>query len=85
MVSQIMDASGQPTREYLVETTKDWTKVHDTKSSHKSYYNNRYRLHIDAGQLKSLANDKTNDAINIELSNDPMMQRIDDTNLNITG
>ena len=85
MVSQIMDASGQPTREYLVETTKDWTKVHDTKSSHKSYYNNRYRLHIDAGQLKSLANDKTNDAINIELSNDPMMQRIDDTNLNITS
>ena len=34
MVSQIMDASGQPTREYLVETTKDWTKVHEIGRAH---------------------------------------------------
>ena len=83
MVSRIYDVEADGTRtatnEYLVETTVDWTRVHDTKNNHVSYNNNTYRLRIPAGSIRNLANSKTNDEITINISEDPMMKTLDTT------
>ncbi len=49
-------------RKYLVEVTKDWTKVYKTRTTLKNYFNYRYRLHIDAEALENIGNGLVNTA-----------------------
>ncbi len=78
MVSRITDAvTGAGTNEYLVETTRDWTEVLDTKGTNNHYYRNSYRLRIAPNKLKNLANGLTNEEIILNLSEDPIMKSMD--------
>ncbi len=61
-VSQVKD-----TNDYIVEVTKDWTKVYNTASTRSNYFNHDLRLHIDADKIVNLANDKKNPELNVDL------------------
>ncbi len=77
MVSQINDLQGSGlTREYLVETRSDWTRVCDTKNTYNHYYQNQYRLRIAANTIRNLSNGLTNEEIILNLD-DPIMKSMD--------
>lgn len=61
-VSQVDD-----TRNYVVEVRKDWTEVYNTSSTKQNYFNKQLRLHIDAGKIVNIANNKQNGTIDIPL------------------
>lgn len=61
-VSQVDD-----TRNYVVEVRKDWTQVYNTSSTKQNYFNKQLRLHIDAGKIVNIANNKQNGTIDIPL------------------
>ena len=61
-VSQVDD-----TRQYVVEVKRDWTQVYNTTSTRENYFNQNLRLHIDAGKIVNVANNKQNSAIDINL------------------
>ncbi len=61
-VSQVDD-----TRQYVVEVRRDWTQVYNTVSTRENYFNQNLRLHIDAGKLVNVANNKQNSAIDVNL------------------
>ncbi|MCI8890651.1 MAG: Ig-like domain-containing protein [Eubacterium sp.] len=61
-VSQVDD-----TRQYVVEVKRDWTQVYTTTSTRENYFNQNLRLHIDAGKIVNVANNKQNSAIDINL------------------
>ena len=61
-VSQVDD-----TRNYVVEVRKDWTNVYNTSSTKQNYFNKQLRLHIDAGKIVNIANNKQNGTIDIPL------------------
>lgn len=66
-VSQVKDAAGNATRNYLVEVRKDWTEVYNTTGTRQNYFNKQLRLHIDAGKIVNIANNKQNGTIDIPL------------------
>lgn len=61
-VSQVDD-----TRNYVVEVRRDWTEVYNTSSTKQNYFNKQLRLHIDAGKIVNIANNKQNGTIDIPL------------------
>ena len=61
-VSQVDD-----TRNYVVEVRRDWTQVYNTSSTKQNYFNKQLRLHIDAGKIVNIANNKQNGTIDIPL------------------
>lgn len=61
-VSQVDDS-----RQYVVEVRRDWTEVYNTVSTKENYFNQNLRLHIDAGKIVNVANNKQNSAIDINL------------------
>lgn len=61
-VSQVDD-----TRNYVVEVRRDWTDVYNTSSTKQNYFNKQLRLHIDAGKIVNIANNKQNGTIDIPL------------------
>lgn len=65
VVSRIKD-----TNNYLVEVTKDWTQVYDTKNTRANYFNKSYRLYMAPNTIVNLANNKQNAAIEIPLEGD---------------
>ncbi len=77
MVSRIQER-GSNTNDYLVETQYDWTRVCDTRSTHENYYTGQYRLYIAPNSIRNVSNGLTNEAIEINLSNDAKMQKFDD-------
>ncbi|WP_312027525.1 sugar-binding domain protein [Brevibacillus brevis] len=62
--------------EYVVELKTDWTKIYNTKSTTKNYYNDKYRLFIPAKSVVNPANGKQNADI-VMLLNDPIMASAD--------
>ncbi len=61
-VSQVDDS-----RQYVVEVRRDWTQVYNTVSTKENYFNQNLRLHIDAGKIVNVANNKQNSAIDVNL------------------
>ena len=61
-VSQVDDS-----RKYVVEVRRDWTQVYNTVSTRENYFNQNLRLHIDAGKIVNVANNKQNSAIDVNL------------------
>lgn len=61
-VSQVDDS-----RQYIVEVKRDWTEVYDTIATRENYFNQNLRLHIDAGKIVNVANNKQNSAIDVNL------------------
>ena len=59
-------------RVYIVEVTKDWTDVYKTSSTRQNYFNHNLRLHIDAGKIVNVTNNKQNAEINVPLEGDIM-------------
>lgn len=57
---------------YIVEVLKDWTEVYNTIGTRSNYFNAQLRLHMDAGTIVNLKNDKRNAEINIPLEGDIM-------------
>jgi len=57
---------------YKLEAVVDWTYYYDTSTTNKNYYNDKYRIVINAGAVKAAANGKTNDEITLQL-NGPML------------
>ena len=58
--------------QYIVEVRKDWTEVYDTTSTRENYFNHELRLHLDAGKVVNLANNKQNTEINVPLTGEIM-------------
>ncbi|MEJ8544136.1 hypothetical protein [Brevibacillus borstelensis] len=52
---------------FLVQTTLDWTVVHNTKTTNKNYYNYDYRLYLEAGKVISASNGVANAEIKLPL------------------
>ncbi|UFJ61984.1 Ig-like domain-containing protein [Brevibacillus sedimenti] len=52
---------------FLIETKKDWTKVHNTSTSGKNYFNFKYRLHVAASSFTNAGNGKQNAELNLLL------------------
>ncbi len=67
-VSKIKDEANA----YIVEVLKDWTEVYKTSSTRRNYYNYDLRLHIDAGKIVNVANNKLNSEINVNLDQNIM-------------
>ncbi len=67
-VSKIRDEANA----YIVEVLKDWTEVYKTSSTRRNYYNYDLRLHIDAGKIVNVANNKLNSEINVNLDQNIM-------------
>ncbi len=61
-VSQVDDS-----RQYVVEVRRDWTQVYNTVSTRENYFNQNLRLHIDAGKIVNVANNKQNSTIDVNL------------------
>lgn len=53
--------------QYKIEVNNDWTAVYDTEDTKDNYYNDKYRVVIKKGQLKTDVNGRTNSS-DIELS-----------------
>ncbi|MEG6523112.1 hypothetical protein [Desulfotomaculum sp. 1211_IL3151] len=53
--------------EFILETDYDWTKVYDTATTKKNYYNDSYRLHVPANAVTNVANGKKNAEQNLTL------------------
>ena len=61
-VSKVVD-----TNDYVVEVRKDWTDVYNTSGTRENYFNQNLRLHMDAGKIVNVSNNKQNSAIDIVL------------------
>lgn len=60
------------TTTYKLEAVVDWTCYYDTSGTKTNYYNDKYRIVINAGAVKAAANGKTNDEIILTLGG-PML------------
>ena len=69
---------GEDPKKFIVEVTKDWTEVYNTKETHKNYYNDNYRLFIAKETIANPANGKLNNDIEL-LLNDAIMKNPDVT------
>ncbi|MEK4712028.1 hypothetical protein [Sporosarcina sp. FSL K6-5500] len=54
--------------EYVIQLTKDWTKVYDTDATNKNYYNDKFRLFVKKNVLTSVTNGLKNDEIKLDLN-----------------
>ena len=59
---------GDDDKRYLVEVTYDWSQVYDFENTRQDYHNKQFRLHVDAGKLVNVTNNRRNSEINIELN-----------------
>ncbi|KZE49511.1 sugar-binding domain protein [Brevibacillus parabrevis] len=64
--------------EYVFELTQDWTRIYNTNTTTKNYYNDNYRLFIPAKSVVNPANGKQNVDIIMPL-NDSIMTTPDTT------
>ena len=53
---------------YVVETTKDWTEVFNTKATGKNYYNEQFQIVVDKEVLTAKANGEKNEEIKLDLN-----------------
>jgi len=61
LVTQPVDRNGDIEGDkFLVEVTKDWTQVHNTKATGKNHYNFKYRLFVPKDTVTNAANGKKN-------------------------
>ena len=70
-------------KEYIVELTKDWTKVLDTNNSKQNYYNFNFRLYLKKGVVTNVLNGLENAEITLDL-NDKIMKEPDVTSTEMT-
>lgn len=57
---------------YIIEVTRDWTEVYNTTGTRMNYFNYDLRLHMDAGKVVNVSNNKQNSEINVPLTGDIM-------------
>lgn len=57
---------------YKLEAVVDWTYYYNTSATNTNYYNDKYRIVINAGAVKAAANGRTNDEIVLTLGG-PML------------
>ncbi|AZT91449.1 hypothetical protein ELD05_13030 [Caldicellulosiruptor changbaiensis] len=57
---------------YKLEAVVDWTYYYNTSATNTNYYNDKYRIVINANAVKAAANGKTNDEIILTLGG-PML------------
>ncbi|WP_108307356.1 hypothetical protein [Metalysinibacillus jejuensis] len=60
-VTRGKDAKGNPTNEFKIELTEDWTTIYDTKNTKNNYYNDTFRLYVPAETLMTASNGKYNE------------------------
>ncbi|MGE7863020.1 S-layer homology domain-containing protein [Bacillus mobilis] len=56
--------------DYVIELTKDWTEIYNTKGTKNNYYNDKYRIQIAKDTLTSATNGEKNDELNLSLNYD---------------
>ncbi|WNC14488.1 sugar-binding domain protein [Brevibacillus brevis] len=64
----VLEQATKPKSEYVLELTKDWTKIYDTSKNNTNYYNDQYRLVIAKESVTNPANGKKNAEIILPLN-----------------
>lgn len=65
--------------DYVIELTKDWTEIYNTKGTKNNYYNDKYRIQIAKDTLTSATNGEKNDELNLSLNYDGSALNTPDT------
>ncbi|PER28972.1 MULTISPECIES: S-layer homology domain-containing protein [Bacillus] len=65
--------------DYVIELTKDWTEIYNTKGTKNNYYNDKYRIQIEKDALTSATNGEKNDELNLSLNYDGSALNTPDT------